>query len=164
MTTSPHDKLHDLINDFSVAMLVTLTGSGGMHARPMALAEVEADGTLWFLTGRHSGKVMELAQDAHVAVTMQSTSKFVSVSGSAETVEDRDRVARLWRVEWEVWFPGGPKDPDLMLLRVKANAAEYWDNSGTSGLKYLFEAGKALLTGTRPDVGEDPQIHGKILG
>jgi hypothetical protein len=42
------------------------------------------------------------------------------------------------------------------------SAGEYWDNSGTSGVKYLVEAGKALRTGTRPDVDRDPKVHGKV--
>ena len=162
MTTSPDNKLRELLEEFGVAMLVTRTGEGQLRARPMALAEVESGGTLWFVTGRHSGKVDELANDGHVAVTMQSKAKFVSVSGTAAPVEDRERVARLWKVEWKVWFPGGQDDPELVLLKVNGVAGEYWDNSGTSGIKYLIEAGKALLTGTRPEVGNDPKVHGKV--
>jgi hypothetical protein len=29
-------------------------------------------------------------------------------------------------------------------------------------VKYLLEAGKALLTGQRPSVGDDPKVHGKV--
>jgi general stress protein 26 len=93
---------------------------------------------------------------------MQSKTKFVSLSGTAATVDDREKLSRLWKVEWKVWFPGGKDDPNLVLLRVDGSAGEYWDNSGTSGLKYLIEAGKALLTGTRPDVADDPKVHGKV--
>lgn len=59
-------------------------------------------------------------------------------------------------------FPGGKDDPSIVLLRVDVTAGEYWDNSGTSGLKYLIEAGKALVTGDRPDLGNDPKVHGKV--
>ena len=162
MATSPDTKLHELLEEFGIAMLVTRTQEGQLHGRPMALAEVDADGTLWFLTDRHSAKVDELTHDGHVGVIMQSKTKFVSVSGRASLVDDRERVSRLWNVEWKVWFPGGKDDPNLVLLRVHGEAGEYWDNSETCGLKYLFEAGKALLTGSRPNV-EDPKIHGKVM-
>ena len=59
-------------------------------------------------------------------------------------------------------FPGGQDAPGLVLLRVDGRAGEYWDNGGASGLKYLVQAGKALLTGTRPDVGDDPRVHAKV--
>ena len=32
---------------------------------------------------------------------------------------DRERLARLWKVEWKVWFPGGQDDPNLVLDTVK---------------------------------------------
>lgn len=60
-----------------------------------------------------------------------------------------------------MWFPGGKDDPIIVLLKVAGHRAEYWDNRGTSGLKYLIEAGKALVTATRPDVGHDPKGHAK---
>jgi general stress protein 26 len=162
MTTAPDTKLHKLLADFGVAMLATHTNGGVMRARPMALAEVEADGTLWFLTEKHSPKIAEIAKDSRVVVTMQSSSKFVSLSGTAAPVEDRERVARLWKLEWKVWFPGGKDDPNLILIRVEGNSGEYWDNSGMNGVQYLFEAGKALLTGSRPTIDQDPKIHGKV--
>jgi general stress protein 26 len=162
MATQPDTKLRELLDEFGVGMLVTRTADGSLRARPMALAEAEPDGTLWFATDRHSGKVDELAADDHVAVTMQSNTRFVSLSGTAATVDDRERLARLWRAEWKVWFPGGVDDPNLVLLRVDGTAGEYWDNSGASGLKYLIEAGKALLSGERPSVDDDPKVHAKV--
>jgi general stress protein 26 len=162
MMTSPDNKLRELLEEFGVAMLVTRTPEGQLRGRPMALAEVQTDGTLWFATDRNAAKVEELARDSHVAVTMQSGTKFVSLSGTASTVEDRQKVARLWKAEWKVWFPGGRDDPNIVLLRLDGQKGEYWDNSGTSGLKYIIEAGKALLTGSRPDVGEDPKVHAKV--
>jgi general stress protein 26 len=162
MTTAPDTKLHDLLTEFGVGMLVTRTPDGSLRGRPMALAAADPDGTLWFATDRHSGKVDELDHDRHVAVTLQSNAKFVSLSGTARTVDDRAKLSQLWKTEWEVWFPSGKDDPNIVLLRVDGTAGEYWDNSGASGLKYLIEAGKALLSGTRPDVGDDPKVHAKV--
>lgn len=163
MATSPDEKLRHLLEEFRVAMLVTRTTDGNLRGRPMALAEVEPDGTLWFATDRDSAKVDELEEDNHVVVTMQSSTKFVSLTGQAKLVDDREKVSRLWRAEWKVWFPGGKDDPNIRLLRIDGHRGEYWDNSGSSGVKYLIEAGKALVTGTRPDAGEDPKLHAKVL-
>jgi len=162
MTTTPYEKLQELTQDFDAAMLVTRTSEGQLRSRPMALAQVEPNGTLWFMTQRGSGKMEEITQDCDVNVSMQSTMKFVSISGTAANVSDRDKVAELWSEGFKAWFPGGKDDPDLVLLRVDGTTGEYWDNSGTSGIKYLIEAGKAYLSGTKPDVADDPEIHGKV--
>lgn len=162
METTAHEKMHDLLKDFDTAMLVTRTPAGELRSRPMALADVDAEGTLWFLTQRGSGKMDEIARDEHVNVSMQSNRKFVSVSGTVTPVADRAKLNELWNEAWKTWFPGGKDDPNLTLLRVDGQSGEYWDNSGTSGIKYLIEAGKAYLSGTRPDVENDPQIHGSV--
>lgn len=101
MPTDAQVKFRELLDEFGLAMLVTRTPDGQLRGRPMALAEVEPDGTLWFATYRHSAKVDELATDPHAAVTMQSKTKFVSLSGTATPVEDRERAARLWKAEWK---------------------------------------------------------------
>ena len=85
-------------------------------------------------------------------------------SGRQSTaVDDRAKIAELWDESWKIWFPAGKDDPTLTLLRIRGETGEYWDNSGFNGIKYLLEAGKAYLTGTRPDVDGDPKIHGKIV-
>lgn len=162
MATATDEKLHDLLQDFDSAMLVTRTSDGQLRSRPMMLADVDADGSLWFMTGSNSGKIDEIESDSHVNVALQTKRKFVSISGQARTVTDRDKVAEVWNEAWKVWFPGGKEDPNLQLLKVDGEMGEYWDNSGTSGIKYLIEAGKAYLSGTRPDVEGDPKIHGKV--
>lgn len=162
MSTATADKLHELLEDFDVAMLVTRSDCGQLRSRPMAFAAVDPEGTMWFLTERDSGKIDEIASDHHVNVAMQSKLKFVSISGQAVPVSDRAKIAEVWKESFKPWFPGGKEDPNLMLLRVDGEAGEYWDNSGTSGIKYLIEAGKAYLSGTQPDVEHDPKIHGKV--
>jgi general stress protein 26 len=162
MSVSPDVKLHDLLEEFAVAMLITRAEDGNLRGRPMALAQVEPGGTLWFATGRHGGKVDELEHDSHVCVSMQSKFQFVSLSGLAKIVDDRDKIAKLWKMEWKVWFPGGKEDPDVVLLRVDGHAGEYWDNSGLSGIQYLIAAGKALVAGTKPDLGDERKIHAKV--
>ena len=162
MTPAADDKLRELLADFDTAMLVTRTATNKLRSRPMALADIQPGGCLWFITERHSGKLEEIARNHDVNVAMQSRNKFVSISGSAMPVEDRGKVAELWDEAWKVWFPGGKDDPGLTLLKIQGETGEYWDNSGTSGVKYLIEAGKAYLSGTKPDVVGDPAIHGKV--
>ena len=50
--------------------------------------------------------------------------------------------------------------PSLCILKVHPKSAEFWDNSGGKGMKYLFEGAKAVLQGHKPEIGEDQ--HGKV--
>jgi general stress protein 26 len=152
MASETKDKLSELLADFDSAMLVTRTSAGELRSRPMAVADLEESGELL------------IAADSHVNVAMQASRKFVSISGTAVAVDDRRKVAELWNEAWKVWFPGGKDDPTLILLKVHVDRGEYWDNSGMSGIKYLIEAGKAYLSGTKPDVAGDPKVHGKVVG
>lgn len=150
--------LAELIGHFDTAMLVTRTASGGMRSRPLAIAEARADGRLYFATSIESGKVHEIDVNPHVNVAMQNGHRrFVSLSGRAHVERDRSLIDRLWSESWKVWFPQGKNDPALCLVAVDPTEAEYWDSSGATGLRYLFEAAKALATGTRPEGNDDRQ-------
>lgn len=142
-------KLIDLIQEFDNAMLVTKTGEGALHARPMAIAQATEEGELWFITDRNSGKIADIIHDRDVVVTMQSARKFVTVSGECRVVKDQQKIESLWQEAWKIWFPDGKTDTSIVLLKVDPQCGEYWDNSGTAGLKYLIEAGKAYLQGDR---------------
>jgi general stress protein 26 len=162
MSAEDSEKLKELIADFDTAMLVTHSPDGALRARPMALAEVTAEGDLWFVSDRRSGKMEDIEADAQVNVTMQdggNAGKFVSLSGRAREVEDRRKVAEVWNEPMRIWFPGGKDDPNLVLLRVDAEEGEFWDNSGLNAIKYLIKAGNAYLHGERP--ANDRSEHGK---
>jgi general stress protein 26 len=53
----------------------------------------------------------------------------VSIAGIATLVDDRERGRDLWNAAYEPWCPNGLDDPDLVLICVEAEEAEYWDRS-----------------------------------
>ncbi len=153
-------KFLDMLSSFDTAMLVTQAEDGHLSARPMAVARAEADGDLWFVTDQNSGKMVDLEANPNVCVTMQSSSQYVSMCGRASSSKNHAKIGELWQEKWKIWFPGGKNDPKLMLIQVVPTKGEYWDNSGLEGLQYLFEAGKAYLQGTSPDI--DNSINAKV--
>ena len=145
----------ELLADFRTAMLVTRSADGGLHARPLALAETHDDGRVYFATSVESPKVEEMRADERVAVTLQDSKRYVSLSGTAEITRDRALIDRLWSESWKIWFPEGKTDPAIAIVTVVPDSGEYWDQSGVTGVKYLFEAVKAYATGTKPKSGGD---------
>ncbi|MEZ0257372.1 MAG: pyridoxamine 5'-phosphate oxidase family protein [Chthoniobacter sp.] len=150
-----------LLKKLQNAMLVTHTGEHGFHARPMAIAQVEDDGRIWFFTSVDTAKVHEIEMDSQVHLVAQEGRTFLSLSGRASLIGDREKIAHLWREPFRVWFPGGKDDPDIELIAIRPERGEFWDNSGAQGLKYLWESAKAYVSGTTPDT-EDGDIHGAV--
>lgn len=161
MNTSSIENFQNVLRDFKVAMLVTRTDRGEMRGRPMALADVGTDGNIVLVTGRNSAKVDEIAQDPHVNVTMQSSMKFISISGTASINDDRAKIHQLWQESWRIWFPGGKDDPEIVLLQIDGSVGEYWDYSGTVGINYLIEAGRAYFSGQQFD-SSNRRLHDKV--
>ncbi len=148
-------KFHEMLENFDQAMLCTSTPDGQLRARPMAIAKVDGEADLLFATHAQSGKVEEIAQDNDVSVVMQGDRQYLSLSGTARIENDRSLIQDLEDPYWRVWFKDGADDPDVRLIRVKAEQGEYWDMSGTEGLKYLWEAGKAFVSGE--PIQQDPK-------
>jgi len=123
------EKLGSLIKDIPVAILVTLDENGRMHSRPMLTQQVEFDGDLWFFTSEGSHKMEELDWNRQVHLIYEDPKKdlFLSISGTAVAVRDLEKAKTLWRPNYQTWFPRGPSDPDLMLLKVEVDRAEYWE-------------------------------------
>lgn len=153
------EHLYRLLDEFSVAMIVTHGIDDSMIARPMAIARIDRDGALYFTTPVDSTKVDEILADPHVTVVVQSKTRFAAVRGVAHVSTDRALIHDLWREDWKVWFPRGKDDPTISILIVEPHHAEYWDNAGTSGLKFAFEAARAYLTGRTP---RDQEEHGEV--
>ena len=164
---SPETVAHlvSLLRDFQAATLITRSRGGSLHGRPMAIARVDDNVTIWFITSVASAKVEEVAEDARAMVSLQSASRFVCINGNAELVFDPEQIRALWKDEYRVWYKGD-SDPDIVLVRFSSFDAEYWDNSGVKGLKYVFRAARAYMNGetldSQPEL-EDPQAsHAKL--
>jgi general stress protein 26 len=160
---SHRDKIFDMLRGFDTVMLVTTAPDGRIEGRPMQIVDIDdRTGNIWFFTGLGSRKVHEIGDNAHVAIVcQQERSAYLSLSGTGMIVFEPSRVHQLWREPFRTWFPDGPDDPDLRLLVVEPRLAEYWDNRGTNKLEFMFEAAKAYVSGTRPDVDEGDQ-HGRV--
>lgn len=157
-------KLRELIKDIRFAMLTTCEEDGTLRSRPMATQDIEDDGDLWFFTYGSAHKVDEIQQNQHVNVSYSdpNNQKYVSASGNAELVRDREKIEELWNPLYKAWFPQGLDEPDLALLKVSVDQAEYWD-SPSSKVVRLVGFAKAVLTG-KPisNPGDNEKIEGPL--
>lgn len=152
-------KLGEMIADIDFAMMTTVEEDGTLRSRPMSTQQVEFDGELWFFTRESAPKVEEVERDRRVNLSYANPEeqRYVSVSGTAQVVRDRQKIKELWSPALKAWFPKGVEDPDIALLRVSVEQAEYWD-SPSSKMMHILGFVKALATGQTYEPGENEKL------
>lgn len=154
-------KLRDMVKAIDIAMLTTINEDGSLHSRPMSCnGEIEPNGDIWFFTYASSHKVIEVEQQQLVNVSFSDPHKqrYVSMSGSAQLVRDRQKIAELWQPQLKAWFPKELDEPDIALLKVTVEKAEYWD-APSSFIAHSISLLKAVTTGETPNVGEHEKLN-----
>ncbi|MED5620672.1 pyridoxamine 5'-phosphate oxidase family protein [Ideonella sp. BN130291] len=146
----PQQALWELVRDIRYAMLTTRSSDGRLHSRPLLTLNREAheDESLWFFVSANGEAAEHLARDNRVGVTYADPGKehYVSVSGLARLADNRPKRDALWTPRARAWFPQGADDPNLALLEVRIEQAEYWDVHG-SRVVQLLQRARAAVTG-----------------
>ena len=152
-------KIGELIADVRISTLTTVDPDGSLWTRPMAIQADGFDGTLHFFTKADSDKVARVAQNSNVAVAFSNPDdeNYVMMSGRASVSNDRAMIADLWSEPMRTWFPEGADDPDLRLLRVDVDRAEYWDTP-SSAIVYALGYVKAVVTGKPAKPGDHAKV------
>jgi len=152
------DRVWDIIEKVGVCMLTT-NFVGGLRARPLEARPDRSAGLIFFVTDIHSAKEdeIEAKPDVGLAFVDSSDNAYLSITARASVSRDAEGIRAAWRKTDEVWWPGGPDDPNVCLLRVEPFKAELWDGPASAAVT-AFEFAKARLTGTEPNVGENRKV------
>lgn len=151
-------KVTDIINHSHIGMFTTINEAGAIVSRPLAVQDVKDDGDMWFFTGEGTSQVAHIAADPRVNVSFGKRTEWVSVAGTAEVVRDRAKIRELWNQAVEAWFPDGPDTPEVVLLRVNSDSAEYWTSPGGTAATVLQWV-KSKVTHSRMSVGESGSVE-----
>lgn len=151
MVVNPTDgefgRILRMIREMQIALLTTVDREGHFHARPVQTLGIERDRSLWFFTDIRSEKAFELARDVRLGLGYADprTRRYVAVAGAGRMLRDTDKARQLWTVEQRAYYPDGPEDEHLVLLRVRIERAEYWVAGGRTA--HLLAAVRARITG-----------------
>jgi general stress protein 26 len=153
--------LREIVTRIKVGMLTTQDAEGDLRSRPLQTLQADDQGRLWFFVSASSPKIDEMRREhGTVCVSYADADKqdYASVSGRGELVRDRGQMQKLWSPWVKVWFPKGLDDPDLALLCVHIEKAEYWESPG-SAVKRLYALVKARTTGDKDAIGENRKLR-----
>ncbi|KAH7080681.1 hypothetical protein FB567DRAFT_531490 [Paraphoma chrysanthemicola] len=165
------DKVEDLlkfIDNTKFCLLTTQVADSDLLAsRAMALAAKEGNGfDLLFHTNTESGKTDDLKEHASVNIGFITNSgEWASISGHATIETDRAVVKKHYSPALKAWIgdlgdgkhDGGPEDPRIGIIRVKASTAQYAVSNRTQ-LGGFVELAKGVATGQSPSVNKLRQI------
>lgn len=154
-------KVKELVEDIRIAMMTTVDEGDHLVSRPMAVMQMDSDGTLWFFTKKRSPKVDQIEnneQRVNVSFADADDASYVSISGTAEELYDRAKIDELWSAAAKPWFPEGKDDPELTLLKVHTEMAEYWDSTSSRMIRF-FEMARAAITGDTYKEGENRKVY-----
>jgi general stress protein 26 len=151
-------RVWEIIEKAAICMMVTRF-DGGLRARPLEARADRGQNLIWFLTDRRGLKDNEVKAHPEVCLTFVYPKEkvYLSVTGRAFASKDSCRAKELWNQEQQAWWPGGPDDPNVLVMKVELDRAEMWDGPTNSAIA-AFEFAKARLTGTKPHLGEKRKV------
>ena len=140
MTADPktpwtRDQLAEKMRDLDFCLLSTTAADGSVAARPMSNnREVAFDGDSWFFSDDSARLVSEIAAAPQVGLGFQGKAGllgmrplFIAIEGAGELIRDKAQFAAHWTDGLERWWPDGIDTPGLVLIKVHAKRAHYWD-------------------------------------
>ncbi len=132
-----------LLSAYPTALLTTRGEDGHLRCRPMAMRQQVRGEEIWFATALRSKKCRELAADPRCALAfLGEDGTTLSISGTGEVIPDRKLVLALWDPSWSRWFPGGPAERGVALVRVLPERVERHDGR-TGEVEVLYASRRA---------------------
>jgi general stress protein 26 len=159
MSETDLDRVWEIMEDVAVCMVTTHAG-GRMRSRPMHAIPERDEGAIYFVTDTRGAKDDEIAAapDVCLAFVDIGDNTYLSITGRAEMSRDPAKAEELWSTEAQAWWPRGPQDPAVRVLRVIPEAAEYWDTRGNS-ITVALKLIAARMAGKQPDLGENKKVQ-----
>ncbi|HEX7742107.1 MAG TPA: pyridoxamine 5'-phosphate oxidase family protein [Sphingobium sp.] len=137
-------QLAKTMRDIDFAMLSTHAEGGHIGARPMSNnRDVDYDGDSYYFTTDDTQMVKDIEREPKVGLSFQGASGllnqrplFVAIEGRADLIRDKEQFEAHWNGDMARWFRQGVDTPGLVMIKVHAERAHYWDgeDEGEVGL------------------------------
>ena len=152
---SDTNRVWDIVEKVGVGLLTTRC-SGGLRARPVEPRLDREAGLIRIVTDVRGLKDNEIERTPDVGlVVISATDKaYLSITARAVVTRDPAMAKIIWHKTDDMWWPGGPDDPNVRVIVLTPSLAELWDGPSNSAVA-IFEMAKAKLTGDKPNLGEN---------
>lgn len=123
------------MKDIDFTMLSTRAEGGQIAARPMSNnRDVDYDGDSYYFTTSDTVMVSDIERDPKVGLSLQGSAGllkqrpfFAAIEGRADLIRDKGQFQAHWNSDLDRWFEQGIDTPGLVMIKVHAERAHYWD-------------------------------------
>ena len=119
-------KVEELLAECATVTIASVNIDGFPRPVPMAKGDTLGCGTVWMATGADSVKVADFKRNPKAGLCYDKGGSSVCLRGMVEIIDDDN----IRREKWQDWyinhFPGGPDDPNYVLLRFVGTEATIW--------------------------------------
>jgi len=144
--------------EIRVGMLTTHDGRI-LRSRPVLICSDRDEGAFYVFTRAEDHKIPEIERDGRVCVTFVDSGNeiYISVSGEATVLNDRERARKYAVPEATAWFENGVDDEALRLVRIALDQAERWDVS-TNPFRKVWEIVRSMESSHSPELTDNSKI------
>jgi len=156
------DKVQAMVNDIEYTMLTTRTYEDHLHSCPMNTTETSIGAKeIWFIGHSPSETVDNIKKNPQVnlAYVSQDDKQYLSITGKAELVEDKDKLDELWSMAYNAYFEQGKEDPKVQLIKVVPQGAEYWANGNAFASAVKMTAAAVTDNAIEKSLGDNFSIE-----
>ncbi len=120
------EKAASLLAECRTVTVASINSDGFPRPVPMAKGHTVGCNEVWMATGADSDKVADFKINPKAGLCYSSAGDSVALRGTVEIITDDSIRKEMWQ-DWYIrHFPGGPTDPNYLLLRFIGTEATIW--------------------------------------
>jgi general stress protein 26 len=119
-----------IVDNVAMPLAITVGPEGEANARVVQTSKLSDDWSVRFMTDRRSRKAQETEQTGRMTLAYQCAAEnsYVTLVGRARIVDDVEVKKAVWNPASYKWHPGGPTDPNVVLIDFIADRIELWSS------------------------------------
>jgi general stress protein 26 len=119
-----------IVDKVAMPLAITVGPKGEANARVVQTSKLSDDWTVRFMTDRRSRKAQEIGLSGRMTLAYQCDveNAYVVLVGRANIVDDVEVKKAIWNPASSKWHPGGPTDPNVVLIDFIADCIELWSS------------------------------------
>lgn len=141
----------ETIAGLDLCFAITAAESGEINARIIQVGRPHDDWSVRFMTDRRCRKVREIERSGRLTLAYQNVPDraYVTLIGCATATEDVAARRAVWRPETYRFHPGGPEDPNNVLVVFRTDRIELYSTAREVRLEPLgFTAAVLVRSGS----------------